>query len=219
MDVIYYYLMQTYFELEGAALASGKYSPKENAETDWKKSIIFYLHDLIYMLMAILLVFLLLFRVIVVSGDSMYSTLMDGDYLLLLGNLFYQEPEQGDIVVISKQSYDHGKPIVKRVIAVEGQCVDIADGVVYVDGMAVEEPYINSDTHPYGSQGTSFPLTVAEDCIFVLGDNRGVSRDSRDPVIGQVDKREVLGKAILLMLPGTSHGNQVRDTGRIGVIE
>ena len=55
-----------------------------------------------------------------VSGDSMYSTLLDGDYLLLLGNLFYQEPEHGDIVVISKKTFDDGKPIVKRVIAVEG---------------------------------------------------------------------------------------------------
>ena len=200
-------------------MASGKYSPKQNTENSWKKSIIFYLHDLIYMLMAILLIFLLFFRVIVVSGDSMYSTLLDGDYLLLLGNLFYQDPEQGDIVVISKQAFDNGKPIVKRVIATAGQTVDIRNGIVYVDHIAVEEPYINNETHPYGNQGTVFPLTVAEDCIFVLGDNRGVSRDSRDPIIGQVDKREVLGKAIFLMLPGSSHGNQIRDTGRIGVIE
>ncbi len=199
-------------------MASGKYSKNETNTSDWRKTIIFYLHDLIYMLMAILLVFLLFFRVIVVSGDSMYSTLLDGDYLLLLGNLFYQEPEQGDIVVISKQSFDNGKPIVKRVIATEGQTVniDFENAVVYVDGIALEEPYINSPTS--FNEGTIFPLTVAENCIFVLGDNRGVSRDSRDPVIGQIDRREVLGKAIFLMIPGTSHGNLYRDTGRIGVI-
>ena len=186
---------------------------------NWKQSVISYLHDLVYMLMGILLVFLLFFRVIVVSGDSMYSTLLDGDYLLLLSNLFYQEPERGDIVVISKQSFDNGKPIVKRVIAVEGQTVDIdfENAVVYVDDIALEEPYINSPTN--FNEGTVFPLTVAENCIFVLGDNRGVSRDSRDPVIGQVDEREVLGKAIFLMLPGTSHGNLPRDMGRIGVVE
>ena len=199
-------------------MASGNDSKKEKAEMDWKKSVLFYLHDLIYMLMAILLVFLLLFRVIVVSGDSMYSTLLDGDYLLLLGNLFYQEPEQGDIVVISKKSFDDGKPIVKRVIAVEGQTVDIdfENAVVYVDGNPLDEPYINSPTT--FNEGTVFPLTVAENCIFVLGDNRGVSRDSRDPVIGQIDRREVLGKAVFLMLPGTSHGNLNRDMGRIGVV-
>ena len=200
-------------------MASGEYADENTVVNDWKKSVIGYLHDLVYMLMAILLVFLLFFRVIVVSGDSMYSTLLDGDYLLLLGNLFYQEPERGDIVVISKNSFDNGKPIVKRVIATEGQSVDIdfENAVVYVDGVALQEPYINSPTT--FNEGTVFPLTVAENCIFVLGDNRGVSRDSRDPVIGQIDRREVLGKAIFLMLPGTSHGNLTRDTGRIGVID
>ena len=200
-------------------MASESNSGDQKTVGNWKQSIISYLHDLVYMLMGILLVFLLFFRVIVVSGDSMYSTLLDGDYLLLLGNLIYQEPEQGDIVVISKQSFDNGKPIVKRVIAVEGQTVDIdfENAVVYVDNVALEEPYINSPTN--FNEGTVFPLTVAENCIFVLGDNRGVSRDSRDPVIGQVDEREVLGKAIFLMLPGTSHDNLDRDMGRIGVVQ
>ena len=200
-------------------MASGNYSEKQGSVSDWKKSVILYLHDLLYMLMAIMLVFLLFFRIIVVSGDSMYSTLLDGDYLLLLGNLFYQEPDHGDIVVISKNSFDDGKPIVNRVIATEGQNVDIdfENAVVYVDGVALDEPYINSPTS--FNEGTVFPLTVAEDCIFVLGDNRGGSRDSRDPVIGQIDKREVLGKAIFLMLPGTSHGNLPRDMGRIGVVQ
>ena len=205
--------------MEGVTVSSENYSDNKQVNQDWKKGVMFYLHDLIYMLITILLVFLLFFRVIVVSGDSMYSTLLDGDYLLLLGNLFYQEPERGDIVVISKKSFDEGKPIVKRVIAVEGQTVDIdfENAVVYVDNIPLDEPYINSPTS--FNEGTVFPLTVAENCIFVLGDNRGVSRDSRDPVIGQVDRREVLGKAVFLMLPGTSHGYLPRDTGRIGVIK
>ena len=200
-------------------MASGNYSSEQNTETSWKKSVILYLQDLIYMLMGIFLVFLLFFRVIVVSGDSMYSTLLDGDYLLLLGNVFYQEPEYGDIVVISKESYDHGAPIVKRVIATEGQTVDIdfENGIVYVDAVALNEPYINSLTTM--NEGNRFPLTVEENSIFVLGDNRGVSRDSRDPVIGQIDKREILGKAIFLMVPGTSHGDLPRDFDRIGVIK
>ncbi len=200
-------------------MASEKVLSEQSGESSWKKSVVLYIQDLVYMLMGIFLVFLLLFRVIVVSGDSMYSTLLDGDYLLLLGNVFYQEPEYGDIIVISKESFDNGKPIVKRVIATEGQTVDIdfENGVVYVDDVALNEPYINSLTTM--NEGNSFPLTVNDNCIFVLGDNRGVSRDSRDPVIGQVDKREILGKAIFLMVPGTSHGNLPRDTGRIGVIK
>lgn len=200
-------------------MSAGKYSPDDVSENDWKKNVILYLHDLLYMITVTLLVFLLLFRVIVVSGDSMYSTLLDGDYLLLAGRLFYQEPERGDIVVISKKTFDNGTPIVKRVIATEGQTVDIDfdNATVYVDGIALEEPYINTPTS--FNEGTIFPLTVSENCIFVLGDNRGVSRDSRDPVIGQIDKREILGKAIFLMFPGTSHGAMNRDTGRIGVIK
>lgn len=193
---------------------------KENREKlGWKKSVVYYLHDLIYMLMAILLAFLIFFRVIVVSGESMYSTLLEGDYLLLLSNLIYQEPQQGDIVVISKRAFDNGNPIVKRVIATGGQTVDIdfSQGIVYVDGVALQEDYINSLTTT--DEGTQFPLTVEDGCIFVLGDNRGVSLDSRNPRIGQIDNREVLGKAIYLMIPGTNGGQVPQDRNRIGVIE
>ena len=190
----------------------------EEKKLGWQKSTLLYIHDLIYLLAGIMIVFLLVFRVIVVSGSSMYPTLVDGDYLLLLSNVFYQEPRQGDIVVISKESFDNGKPIVKRVIATEGQTVDIdfENGVVYVDGAALEEDYINCLTTV--DEGTVFPLTVEKGCIFVLGDNRGVSMDSRDPDIGQIDTREVLGKAIFLMFPGTHGGYVERNTNRIGAI-
>ncbi len=204
-------------------MASQDHKKKTRGKTEeavgWKKSLTLYLHDLIYTLMGIILVFLLLFRVVVVSGDSMYSTLWDGDYLLLLSNLFYQEPEHGDVVVISKESFDDGAPIVKRVIATEGQTVDIdfENGIVYVDDVALQEPYINGPTK--NAHGTQFPLTVEEDCIFVLGDNRPVSRDSRSIEIGQIDKREVLGKALFLFLPGTNHGTLPRDNGRIGAVQ
>ena len=186
---------------------------------NWKQLIVLYLHDWLFLLIAIFLLFLLLFRVIVVSGDSMYATLWDGDYLLLLSNTFYHEPKQGDVVVISKESFDDGKPIIKRVIATEGQTVDIDfdQGVVYVDGQALREDYTHNLTTR--EEGMHFPLVVEDDCIFVLGDNRGVSLDSRSPEIGQIDKREVLGKAIFLMLPGTNHNEQLRDFDRVGVIQ
>ena len=194
-------------------------SDKKKPELNWKQTVMTYVHDLVYMLMAILLIFLLFFRIVVVSGQSMYPTLLDGDYVLLLNNLFYRQPQQGDIVVISKDSFDNGNAIVKRVIATQGQTVDIdfESGVVYVDGQALEETYINSPT--YNEEGTVFPLEVAENCIFVLGDNRGVSLDSRHPKIGQIDKREVLGKVFFLMLPGTNYGELPRETDRIGVIK
>lgn len=196
-------------------------TPKQDKteNTGWEKALLLYLHDLICMLMAILLIFLIFFRIIVVSGDSMYSTLVDGDYVLLLNNLFYPEPQQGDIVVISKDSFDNGSPIVKRVIATEGQTVDIDEmtATVYVDGISLEETYINTPTTHSGT--TQFPLVVEEGCLFVMGDNRGVSLDSRDQRIGQVDKREVLGKAIYLMIPGSNHGMEQPDKTRMGEIE
>lgn len=198
--------------------AAAKKADKKDTELTWQQNLLLYVHDLMYLLALVMVLFLLVFRIIVVSGSSMKQTLVDGDYLLLLSNTFYREPQRGDIVVISKKSFDDGKPIVKRVIATEGQTVDIdfEAGIVYVDGAALEEPYINSPTHL--DEGTRFPLTVAEGCIFVLGDNRGVSRDSRSPAIGQIDKREVLGKALYMILPGTDDGSVGRDFGRMGAV-
>ena len=193
-------------------------SNKKEEILTWKQNMVLYLHDLVIYVSVILLVFLLLFRIIVVTGDSMYSTLWDGDYLLLMSNLLYPDPEAGDIVVVSKQSYDDGAPIVKRVIATEGQIVDIdfENGIVYVDGLPIEEEYINTPTNR--QEGMSFPLIVEKGCYFVMGDNRNNSRDSRSPDIGQIDRREILGKAILLMLPGTDGGLRQRDFSRIGAI-
>lgn len=193
--------------------------PSQEEKLTWQQNIVLYLHDLIHLLMVLLVVFLLVFRLIVVSGDSMYDTLVDGDYLLLLSNVFYREPQAGDIVVISKESFDNGAPIVKRVIATEGQIVDIdfENAIVYVDGLPLDEPYIYTPTTV--NEGMGFPLIVEKDCIFVLGDNRQVSLDSRSPTIGLVDKREVLGKALLLMIPGTNHGTSPQDFGRIGAVK
>ena len=160
----------------------------------------------------------LLFRVVTVSGPSMNTTLVHGDCLILLGSFLSGEPEYGDIIVASKQSFDNGSPIIKRVIATEGQTVDIdfVAGIVYVDGIALEEDYISSETHM--REGMNFPLTVDDGCIFVMGDNRAVSKDSRSPDIGLIDKREIVGKAIFLLFPGNNDGEQERDFGRIGVL-
>ena len=195
-----------------------KNDPVPGEKGNWKKDLKLYLHDLVMYVSVIIVAFLLLFRIIIVSGDSMNSTLLDGDYLLLISNSFYREPTQGDIIVVSKQKFDGGAPIVKRIVAMEGQIVDIDfdKGVVYVDGVPMEEPYVNTPTNR--QEGMAFPLLVEEGCYFVLGDNRNNSKDSRHPDIGLVDRREILGKAILLVLPGTDEGMSPRDFGRFGAI-
>ena len=183
-----------------------------------KKNVLLYLHDFVYWLTGILLVFLLLFRVVVVSGPSMNKTLVHGDYLLLINNVFYTEPKQGDIIVAAKSSFDAGEPIIKRVIATEGQWVDIDfdAGVVYVNGNPLDEPYTNTPTNLY--EGIDFPLMVDEGCVFVMGDNRNKSKDSRSIEIGQIDNREILGKAIFLFIPGRDPASQKQNFDRIGAL-
>ncbi len=190
--------------------------PREKKQ-DIHRSILQYAHDLLYLL-AILIVLSLLLRVVVVSGTSMTNTLQNGDYLVVLSNVFYREPKQGDIIVASKESFDNGAPIIKRVIATEGQKVhiDFKAGIVYVDDVPLVEDYTRTLTTL--QEGITFPLTVDEGCIFVLGDNRDGSKDSRNPEIGLIDKREVLGKALFLFFPGLNDGTQERDFGRIGVV-
>ncbi len=180
-----------------------------------------YLHDVVYILAVVLLIFTFCTRVVIVSGSSMFSTLADGDYLLLVNNPICGEFERGDIVVASMDRFMNGEAIVKRVIATEGETVDIdfQAGIVYVDDVPLIETYTYTPTNI--SEGMEFPLTVEEGCVFLMGDNRGNSRDSRSPQIGLVDKREILGKAVFLMVPGVGE-NQYSvefDLGRIGGLE
>jgi signal peptidase I len=196
---------------------------KPEEKPNWKKTLLVYVHDILYLLAALVIISLVL-RVVVVKGTSMNNTLKDGDYLLVLSNVFYRNPKQGDVIVASKETFDNGAPIVKRIIAVEGQKVDIdfAEGVVYVDDVPLDEPYTLTPTSLY--EGIDFPLIVGENSVFVLGDNRNGSRDSRHPDIGLIDKREIIGKVIFLFIPGNNGvdyaGNprESRDFSRIGVV-
>ena len=189
---------------------------KQSVEKD--HPVLVSLQDLVYLIAGVLLVFSLLFRVVVVSGPSMKATLVDGDWLLLIGNVFYNDPQQGDVIVVSKDSFDNGKPIIKRVIATEGQTVDIdfTLGVVYVDGVALTEDYTLTPTNLY--EGIEFPIVVEKGTVFVMGDNRNESKDSRSREIGLIDTREILGRAVFLLVPGSDDGQITRDFGRIGVI-
>ncbi len=191
---------------------------QENTDEAVKKNVLPYLKDISVVLCVMLVFFLFLFRIVVVDGSSMYDTLIDGDYVILLNHAISGQPKQGDIVVVSKSTYKNGTPIIKRVIATQGQKVDInfETGIVSVDGIKLDEPYINTPTNEF--EGVYFPLIVDEGCIFVMGDNRNVSKDSRNPEIGQIDCREVVGKAIAIVLPGEDPLTKIRDYKRIGAI-
>ncbi len=190
---------------------------KKNTDEMVKTGIVPYLKDIGSILIVILFVFLFCFRIAVVDGTSMNNTLIHNDYILLLNDLLAGDPEQGDIIVAST-TYRDGSPIIKRVIATEGQKVDInfETGVVTVDGVVLDEPYISTPTTMF--EGVYFPITVDEGCVFVMGDNRGVSKDSRDPEIGQIDCREIVGKAIFLMFPGVDPVTGEKDLSRIGAL-
>lgn len=177
------------------------------------------LHDLIYILAAVCVFFVFCIRLVTVHGPSMFPTLEDRDQVALLSNVLYRNVKNGDIVVAMKPEFDD-EPIVKRVIATEGQTVDIdfIHGVVYVDGVALEEEYINEPTlRQFYEKGVEFPLTVEEGHVFLMGDNRNNSYDSRYYLIGQVDTRYILGKVIFILFPGqTDQYGTSRDFGRIG---
>ena len=176
-----------------------------------------WVQALVCSVLAVVVLFTFVIRLIGVDGHSMVPTLQDGDRLLVLNSMLYDDYQYGDIVVLRKDTFME-EPIVKRVIATAGQTVDIdfANGIVYVDGEALDEPYINEPT--YTDEGTQFPLTVPEGSIFVMGDNRNRSDDSRNSKLGTVDTRYVIGKAVFLLFPGAEEVTEKRDFGRIGVI-
>ena len=165
-----------------------------------KLDLFFWLQALVAALVALILLFTFVGRIIGVSGDSMYPTLHNGD-MLLLQSMDY-EPKQGDVVVLTKAFRDVTGPIVKRVIAVGGQTVDIdyETNTVYVDGVALDEPYI-LETMRALPESFATHVEVPEGSIFIMGDNRNNSTDSRSPELGVVDQRCVLGKALFILLP------------------
>ena len=177
-----------------------------------------WVQSLVGSVLVVVAIFTFGIRMLGVDGHSMLNTLQQDDRLLVVNPIFYHDYQYGDIVILRKNGVFDNDPIVKRVIAVGGQTVDIDfdAGVVYVDGEALEEDYIREPT--YTAEGTEFPLTVPEDSIFVMGDNRNGSSDSRDYRLGTVDTRYVIGKAAFLIFPGPDYDTEKRDFSRIGVI-
>ncbi|MBQ8390213.1 MAG: signal peptidase I [Oscillibacter sp.] len=174
---------------------------------------------LVGVVVAVTLVFTFALRVFNVSGGSMRHTLQNGDKLLVVNRPLCGDIGQGDIVILAKKSFRDGEPIVKRVIAAGGQTVDIdfSEGVVYVDGQALSEPYTREPT--YQEEGLEFPVTLGENEVFVMGDNRNDSSDSRHSDIGCVDLRNVMGKAVALLIPGETAETELREWSRIGFLD
>lgn len=174
---------------------------------NWKKELLDWVVSIAVAVVIALVVRNFVFAFVEVEGESMYPTLNDGDRLFTR-IIAYSEPMQGDIIIfnppISETDRQPNKETayVKRVIAVEGQVVDItADGTVVVDGKKLSEDYISEAIKPHTLNGTQYPFTVPEDTVFVLGDNRNRSHDSRSLDVGAVPIDNIIGKAQLRILP------------------
>lgn len=169
------------------------------------KEFLEWLDALVLSILVLALLFTFVVRPARVDGSSMLPSFLDGERVLAW-QLGYT-PQRGDVVVIDAY-IPHGKTLIKRVIGVAGDTIDIDfhSGVVTRNGEVLHEPYIAEPTLLYES--VDFPVTVPEGCIFVMGDNRNNSKDSRDADIGFVDARDVLGKVVFRLSP----------LNRIGVI-
>ena len=196
--------------VEEEALLENQRDAKEEQEPKGYE-LFTVLRDVVNMLAVVTLVFVFFFRLVSVSGSSMYPTFVDTDWLVLQSNFLYKDVKRGDIVVLSVDAPELNGPIVKRVIATGGQTVDIdfETGTLYVDGKIQVESYIFEPT--YLNEGLSFLLTVPENSLFVMGDNRNHSLDSRSVSIGCVGTDRVLGKALFILIPG----RQTNETGTV----
>jgi signal peptidase I len=172
-------------------------------QKEWRETC----YDLLQMLVAILVLYILLStfvgRITRVDGSSMYPTLHDQE-LMVVRSIGYQ-PEQGDVVVLTQKSY-RSASLVKRIIALGGQTVriDYESNTVYVDGVPLDEPYINlEEEDPMEERPADWTdeLTVPEGYVFVMGDNRNHSGDSREPEIGVVAEGNIIGKCVLVGFP------------------
>ena len=204
-------------ETAEAAGAAGESTPAQRPDRledtvyDWARS-------LIAAVVGVVLLFTFLVRLIGVSGPSMQNTLYTGDRILVLNSLLC-DFQPGDVVVVNAYNAPLDETLVKRIIAVGGQTVDIdfITGTVYVDGEALDEPYIKEPT--YTADGVSFPLTLEEDEVFIMGDNRNHSTDSRSIQLGPVKEGYIQGKAVFLLFPGMTPDTGTREWSRIGLID
>ena len=180
-----------------------KKETEETVELSVKAEVFDWLQSIVFAIIACVLLFMFVARVVTVDGGSMNPTLLHGDRLIV-SNLS-KNYEQGDVVVFVATEFMDA-PLVKRIIATEGQLVEINfdKGIVKVDEQVMYEPYIAELT--VDAQDYDGPIEVPEGCVFVMGDNRNRSTDSRTDEIGCVDTRYILGKAYFVMFPVKSFG-------------
>ena len=183
---------------------SGASQKPAEEEHSTRRDLYDWMQCIVVAIIVCVLLFSFFVRLVDVVGDSMYPTLENGDKIIV-SNLFY-DPQPGDIIVFRKDEY-RDQPLVKRVIAVAGQTVDIDfdRGIVYVDGEPIDEPYIAEPT----TEAIDFTgeITVDEGCVFVMGDNRLVSLDSRSSEVGLIDSKYILGKAMVRLFPISEAGS------------
>ncbi len=166
------------------------------SENNFKSSLYELIDSIVLSAVVVLLLFTFIFRIFVVSGPSMNTTLANGERIIVSDVMY--TAKQGDIICFYSDSEE--EVLVKRVIATEGQIVDIDDnGFVYVDGVKLSEPYINGAYTL--SHSVTMPHIVSDGCVFVLGDNRGNSKDSRYLEISDVNCHDILGKLVLRLYP------------------
>ena len=144
--------------------------------------------------LVLVLIFSFFFRIIQVDGESMVPTLQNGEKLIVWGAGY--EPQRGDVVIVDSYM-PYGKPLVTI-------CIDYETGTVAVNGEVLQEDYIAEPT--YLGYDVEFPYTVPEGTVFVMGDNRNNSLDSRSSYVGCIDERDILGKVLLCFLPVSDFG-------------
>ena len=172
-------------------------------ETVRGQNVFEWYEALISAALVLVLVFSLFFRIIQVDGESMVPTLQNGDKLIVWGAGY--EPQRSDVVIVDSYTA-YGKPLVKRVIAKGGDTVsiDYSTGTVEVNGEVLQEDYIAEPT--YLGYDVQFPYTVPEGKLFLMGDNRNESLDSRSSYVGAIDERDILGKVLVCFMPFTDFG-------------
>lgn len=175
---------------------------KQEYKKNIKREILEWITTILVAVVIAMIIKTFIFTIALVDGSSMLPTLTHGDRVIVW-RLGYR-PQKGDIIVLQQEGKN---PYIKRIIATEGDTVDIDYNAhtVSVNGVILEEDYILEPTALRGD--VMFPLTVREDCVFVLGDNRNNSSDSRVSSVGQVAEEDIMGKASIRLFPFNKFGS------------